>query len=1006
MGDRVAKPEDALLSDHFAQSIGLPQRKVPVENTPSNMPIDYLKGTKEATPDFNQAFDSADEAATKKAVEDFLGGVQTQANIKLPVQYDNPTAEKLYRLFFEATTAGDAEQGIKSQLYQSPSNGKIVFCRDTRGYDKDKAVDPCYDYARYGIGLFLSQHLLYQSYGIKDTAFITDNAQKFYEQFIADIKRYEGKLSLNLFLSDAEKSEALRKYAQVCLSDAAHSIAQQLTDRLGAKHEEFKNAKESLASLDMVVVSASMAFQAIPYATLENFEYSDGTTKVSKNFVSIVHPKPAKMTSEIAELYEDFELPIQDKDNAPSGREQRPRSFSDVERNFLDKLKPAKKRLIRYFREAILGGTVTLCSQDRGKLVGNKNASALGTYTWSGDKGNIQLQCHGYFVGNSTPLAAFRNTAEEELVDYTRRTLLQLYETLRRGASSASKRGLRLCPTALCGIDVKTTLDNRGRPEATRIDVVDSKSVWITSAAAKETMNIFDNNFAINLEGSLVLIDGDGALSKLAQGALAAVTGYENLQEMMPYVRHAAGIKENVAYIKAFKEQFAGKLSADDAYRLEQYLSLMDKALAAVDNCSPLSSSEVFKDAIASFNLLCNVHNELIVKYDRDEDFDFIMPPINCASGENRTGSVLFHCMVLARLAEIVRVDHVHELLDPKYYELRRAIGDEFARMDVIGKNNGACGSTGGTDSIRYKNKDCVSKNDVNAKVLNESMCRPSANLKTLMPPNSSAKEGEFVYVEDKNRVDILSDERVKEIALNTTMSEEARKTAYQNLIASFSDDAIRYTLKSLRDPMALSWLPREDFKLILGIFVQRIDKAPIQQGAMIYDNLSSHLGVAKCRDELLLAPTATTVPRSMVVGPKKVEVETVAKPVLDNKAMATAKKSIGFIGKAINAITDAVDLKVGARIGAVMAGFSIVLTVMLGHAIGITLLSTFMGGVAMLLGWNCAKTETETDTQFKQERASLGWGGPMENSKFGFFRSHQLVVKDEIPHITPSPIA
>ena len=127
-----------------------------------------------------ETFDSKDEMRTKETLKHYLAKHPSVSNPDLPVQYNDPTAKRLYELFYQSHIEGDEKQDITSTLYQI-ENDPVIFCMDTRNYDPNKEIDPCYSYARYGIGLYLSQHLLYKIRGVKNTDFIADHAQAFYE---------------------------------------------------------------------------------------------------------------------------------------------------------------------------------------------------------------------------------------------------------------------------------------------------------------------------------------------------------------------------------------------------------------------------------------------------------------------------------------------------------------------------------------------------------------------------------------------------------------------------------------------------------------------------------------------------------------------------------------------------------------------------------------------------------------------------------------------------------
>ncbi|MCE3237022.1 MAG: hypothetical protein K0R24_3 [Gammaproteobacteria bacterium] len=152
---------------------------------------------------------------------------------------------------------------------------------------------------------------------------------------------------------------------------------------------------------------------------------------------------------------------------------------------------------------------------------------------------------------------------------------------------------------------------------------------------------------------------------------------------MLPYIYHVTGIIENIAYMQEFIDAFEDQIVPEERYRFEQYLKLMEKALAIGDSRNPLGNLNTFLDITAVFAMLCDAHNELAVKYDRDKKFDIIKPILNCASGKNRSGAAMFHYRVLSRTADMINVGLIPELLDEKYHTLRCAIGDEIARTDI-----------------------------------------------------------------------------------------------------------------------------------------------------------------------------------------------------------------------------------------------------------------------------------------------------------------------------------
>lgn len=748
-----------------------------------------------------EVFDSPDEIATKEAAKDFLNNLPSATETPtLPVQYDNPVAKKLFQLYLQGIIDSDEKQGIRSQLYQSPSNGKVILCRDMRDYDENATIDPCYAYARYGIGLYTSQHIIYRAYGIEDTAFIADNAQKFYEKFITNIKAFES--NLPGYLTEKLKEEKVHAYALRHLSAIAHNIATELTAQLGEQHSEFEDITKSLYSLDEIVISSNMAFRAIPYATIKKISHQN----INKEYATIVHPKPGKMTKEIAELYKSFNI-------ADNTEEQNSFLFSDTEEeekliaegrgehNFFDDLKPCKKRVAFYFKPAVLAGEVTLCSQNRGDFVGVKNVRTITTVEVMHEQGGMQFRNVGTITANSTALAAFKNVSEATLQDYVRRTLLQLHKTMANG----SGRKERLCGISLCGIDIKTTFDNNFSDKEAQIDALDAKIARLTAAAAEETEGkVYFNNLAINYERLAVLIKGDDIASRLAQNAITALTGYKNLPEMLNYVYHVVGIIENIAYMQEFIDQY--RLLDADRYRFEQYLQLMARVLTAGSSGNPANSRDTFLDTAAVFAMLCDVHNELVIKYDPDKKIDFIKPFFNCASGENRSGAAIFRHMELSLTVDIIGVANIPQLLDAEYYPLRRAIGNKMAKAGIIQYDNESCGSTPGTGGVRKKNADSFSPKDISPDVLYKYMLTENASLKTLMPKPSS-KEGEYVYIPEKGPITIGHQREKQPVVGIHTQSENKAQPSQQGAENKSKNDLKKGSILGLLGLVTLTFI-------------------------------------------------------------------------------------------------------------------------------------------------------------------------------------------------------
>ncbi len=689
-----------------------------LQNEPKPSKCTHLGWCSELPSQTGETFDPVDAAATKQAVKSFLSLEEPEPALMLdlPVQDYNPTANQLFQLLFKARIESDSQQNIKSQLYQDKT-GKIIFCMDARHYDETKEIDSSYSYARYGLGLYISQYMIYSAYGVEETAFIAKNAQRFYERFMA---------AMHDFMQTEKDAKKLARYAKEHLSDVSDSIAEQLTGTLGEKNEEFKDVDASIKALGTSLHYAHMACEPIADVAIERFSYDNpnlsGSNHFSEEYVHIVHPKPAQMTEDIKRYY-----------NEPK----------EGEHQFLEALTPCEKKLVAYLKPQLFGGKVTLPSQKRGALLGVKNAREFELLRVGKDEDDsIQLINIGNIVGNSTTLNAFKNVDDALSTRYSKLTLLQLHQTLGRGdntlEASAKKRGLSVCTIALCGLDLSTPLLNAVREK--KVDPLDSKIIDITAAAAKEINDdISFNNLTINYERFAEPFDSR--------------------------VNQIEGLEVNVKRIKEFKDNFNENLNPTDQERLEIYLNLIDQVLQksqgmAVDKLEP------FMDTIALFAMLCNVYNELVLKYDMAQDFKFILPSINCASGENRTGAAIFHHNVLSIAADSVvntyGVTELKHLLDEKHYPLRRAIGNQLAKIDVIGKDNENFGSAIGTRGIREQSINSLPKVNAASSVLSRYTCRPEADLKNFV---------EDVYIPNEKRVNIS---RAKEIADNDNPKSEA----------------------------------------------------------------------------------------------------------------------------------------------------------------------------------------------------------------------------------------
>ncbi len=710
-------------------------------------------------------FDSADEIATKKALQHFLAAssIDTCSVPELPVQGEGAekwAANQLFQLFFQSYRDGDAKQNIHSQLYQD-ENGHIIFCRDARCYDKDKPIDPIYEYARYGIGLYLSQHILYQAYGIGDTQFIADNAEKFYQRFIEDIESYRVSLSL----SDKELAQALDRYARSYLANIAYSIAEQLTDRLGPQHEAFNSEESSLAALDTTLVSATMACEPIPYVAIQSI----GGTE----YASIIHPKPFHMTADLQAIYEDGS-------------------------QFLDQ-NPVKQRLIAHL---LLPGRnkVTLCSQDRSKLVGAKNVrkrESLKIVREANERvqGLLSLT---KTAASSTTFSALRGIDEDTLQEYNTTALLQEYEML---APGDGEQAYGLTVASLCGVDIVAKTGIK------KIDPLDSKIVKNNKQSARHEAlrdKMSNNNVAINFECVFGKFRGNSLTSKSVQKLLEVATGEEESAEMLEDLYNVSGMKADLHSILAFKET----LGKAEQYRLNQYLLLMNKALQKRANASFLDSLRLSIDVVAVFVLLCQQYNQLLAK-NPCPGFKTIVPAINCASGENRTGVVLQRIDILSMAADVVGIDEVPELLDEKYADLLLEISDEVANIGVTLWENGYFGSTPGTGGIRAQ----TGKNALTGFSKQQKLA--------LMCSSSDWKRLGDVYKKEENRVDVWR--MLNELCHKfPNMRLEERRKNYRKMIAEATPFSILYTLHILRDPTLLSHLPAEDMDFIEALLVEK----------------------------------------------------------------------------------------------------------------------------------------------------------------------------------------
>jgi hypothetical protein len=513
--------------------------------------------------------------------------------------------------------------------------------------------------------------------------------------------------------------------------------------------------------------------------------------------------------------------------------------------NFLDELHPCEEALLHYLGDVILAGKVAFTSQWK-KLPGAKNFRTFEQMEFREEKGTIQLLPIGNITGCSTALATLKNASESVLIDFNHATLMQKHAMMARGTD----RPLRLCSISLCGIDLTTELANKVFNKS--IVPVDAQSISVTDAAAKGTGDqVFFSNLTTNHEQHAEKLQH---APKLVQKAVATIMRYDKLQEMLPYIHYTKGIDENVSYIEAFKNEFAARISPEDCKRLDVHLRLMAK-VQKLHESGTLDALEILLDTIAVFAMLCTVYNELILKYDTNKKYANIIVPINCASGKNRTGAVIAHCMSLSRTADIIvkkfGIDELENLLDPKYYPLRRAVGNDQAKKGLIGKDNGRR-STLGAEGIREQSESSISRIDV-AKSVRKRMCSPAAEFKGLMAN---------VYIPNKDRIDIFRDATLKEIILNKENDIAAKEKAYRNIIARYSIFSILYTLRNLRAPGSLKWLPAVDAELIHTILIEKVEASAFK-GILVQDNLG-----------LYLPPIQTKVPvRGLAVDEKVVPV-------------------------------------------------------------------------------------------------------------------------------------
>ncbi|MBY0377456.1 MAG: hypothetical protein K2Q33_02690, partial [Gammaproteobacteria bacterium] len=716
-----------------------------------------------------KTFDSPDEIANKEALKHFLAATPFDAAAMpdLPVQgkgIEKRAANQLFQLFFKSYSDGDAQQGIHSQLYQD-ENGHLIFCRDMRAYDKDKPIDHVYEYARYGIGLYISQHILYQAYGIEDTQFIAENAEKFYKQFIRDIEAHREELKKVYLMSDAAIAEELNQYARKYLANVAYSIAEQLTDRLGAKHEAFCTEDASLAALDTTLVSATMACEPIPYVVVKSLAGSE--------YADMVHPKPFQMTADMQELYED-------------------------ESKFLNQ-NPVKQKVIGYLLLSPEKRKVSLCSQDRSKLIGAKNVRKRESLKIVREA-NEEVQCLLSLTktaAGSTTFSALKGVDEHTLQEYNTKTLLQEYEML---APGDTEQGYRLAVISLCGVDI---IAKTGLKKIDPLDyrIVKSNKQSATNVALQDKMS--NNNVAINFECVFGKFKGNDLASKSVQKLLEVTTGEKDSAEMLEDLYNINGIKEDLQSIRAFKETLDG----DDQRRLQQYLLLMERALQKRNKASFLDSLKLSIDVVAVFVLLCQQYNQLLARKP-NKAFKAIIPAINCASGENRSGVVLQRIDVLSFAADILGIDQVPELLDEEYTDLLLSISDEVATIGVTLWENGYFGSTPGTGGVRPQ----TGKNSLTG------LSRPQKL--ALMCPSSDWKRLNDVYKKDENRIDIF---RVLNELCRTVpeMSLQDRRENYRKTIETATPFSILYTLNILRDPTLLSHLSTDDLGFIEDLLLK-----------------------------------------------------------------------------------------------------------------------------------------------------------------------------------------
>ena len=589
-----------------------------------------------------------------------------------------------------------------------------------------------------------------------------------------------------------------------------------------------------------------MAWKPIPLILVDSFNYNDPNipelASISEDYNTIVHPKTNEMTERIEQYWsEKLKLSHKTEDRRPhtaSGLELSADDFmddNDTTYDFLDELDPCEEALLQYLGDAILAGEVAFPSQLK-KLPGAKN---FRTFEQMGiiveENGTIQLPKISNITGCSTALAPLANTTHSVLVDFNNATLMQKLAMMTRGTD----RPLRLCSISLCGIDLTTAFANK----IFHKDIVplDKKIIATTDeAAGRLNHQLFFSNLTTNHEKHLENLQH---APELVQKAVAEVMSYENLQEMLHYIHYTSGIDENILYIETFRDELTKSIQpedrerSEDLKRLNAYLKLMKK-VKTLHQSGTLDSLEVLLNTIAIFSMLCTVYNELILKYDLDKKYANIIVPINCASGKNRTGAVISHCLNLSRTADIIikrfGIDELENLLDPKYHTLRRAIGNDQARKGLISKDNGRR-TTLGTEGIRFQSIGSISEVDV-SKSVRERMCSLAAEFKGLLANVYIHKEG--------RRIDIFRDPTLKKIANTdvTDMDIPNREKAYRDIIDRYSIFCIQHTLRSLRAPNALNWLPAVDAEIIHSILIEKIEALSSKKINSVQDNLGLYL--------------------------------------------------------------------------------------------------------------------------------------------------------------------